>query len=57
MISGMNIAFIESMAVDAATSGLEDASITLVVEANRLAGRVHPIVQQSAGDLVGSTNC
>ncbi|WP_233465717.1 Fic family protein [Burkholderia ambifaria] len=36
---------------------LEDDVLALVAEANRLAGRVHPILLDSIGDLVRSMNC
>ncbi|NTG29968.1 Fic family protein [Agrobacterium rhizogenes] len=36
---------------------LEDKVLTLVAEANQLAGRVHPILRDSIGDLVRSMNC
>jgi Fic family protein len=36
---------------------LEDDVLALVAEANRLAGRIHPILLDSIGDLVRSMNC
>ncbi|MGY5810062.1 Fic family protein [Rhizobium sp. LEGMi198b] len=36
---------------------LEDKVLTLVAEANQLAGRVHPKLRDSIGDLVRSMNC
>ena len=42
---------------EAATNNLEDSVATLITEGNRLAGRVHPILQQSIGTLVRSMNC
>lgn len=47
----------EPMLPDEAVQGLENGAVTLIAEANRLAGRVHPILQQSVGDLVRSMNC
>ncbi len=47
----------EPMLPEEAAHGLEDGAVTLIAEANRLAGRVHPIVQQSVGALVRSMNC
>ena len=47
----------EPMLPEEATAGLEDSAVTLIAEANRLGGRVHPILQQSIGDLVRSMNC
>jgi Fic family protein len=37
--------------------GLEDFALELVARANGLAGRVHPVLQRSLGDLVRSMNC
>jgi hypothetical protein len=36
---------------------LEDDTLSLVAEASRLAGRLHPILVDSIGDLVRSMNC
>src|SRR5215469_7522633 len=36
---------------------LEDLAYELVVTASALAGQIHPVVQQSIGDLVRSMNC
>lgn len=36
---------------------LEDEVLALIAEANRLAGRLHPILRDSVGDLVRSMNC
>ncbi len=36
---------------------LEDLATDLVDRAGRLAGRVHPIMQESLGDLVRAMNC
>ena len=47
----------EPMLPEEAAAGLEDSAVTLIAEANRLGGRVHPILQQSIGDLVRSMNC
>lgn len=47
----------EPMLPEEATAGLEDSAVILIAEANRLGGRVHPILQQSIGDLVRSMNC
>lgn len=47
----------EPMVPDEASHALEDHVITLVAEANQLAGRVHPILRDSVGDLVRSMNC
>ena len=37
--------------------GLEDLAFELVTAASALAGQIHPMVQQSIGDLVRSMNC
>jgi Fic family protein len=47
----------EPMLPEEAFAGLEDGAVTLIAEANRLGGRVHPILQHSIGDLVRSMNC
>ncbi len=47
----------EPLVPDAAVEALDDAALMLVSEASRLAGRVHPLVQQAVGDLVRSMNC
>lgn len=57
MLSGMNIFTMEPMVPEEAAHGLEDCAVTLIAEANRLAGRIHPILQESVGTLVRSMNC
>lgn len=47
----------EPMVPEEAVGAMDDAALALVAEANRLAGRVHPLVQQAVGDLVRSMNC
>lgn len=47
----------EPMLPEAAVQSLEEPAFTLIAEANQLAGRVHPILQQSVGNLVRSMNC
>ncbi|MBN8500082.1 MAG: Fic family protein [Sphingomonadales bacterium] len=47
----------EPLIPEEAVGALDDAALELVAEANRLAGRVHPLVQQAVGDLVRSMNC
>ena len=44
----------EPMLPEEAAHGLEDGAVALIAEANRLAGRVHPVLQQSVGELVRS---
>jgi Fic family protein len=56
-MTGMDIFTMEPMLPDEALAGLEDGAVTLIAEANRLGGRVHPILQHSIGDLVRSMNC
>ena len=54
----MDVSTMEPMLPEeAATNNLEDSVATLITEGNRLAGRVHPILQQSIGTLVRSMNC
>ena len=53
----MDIAMMEPMVPGEASGELEDEVVTLVAEANQLAGRVHPILRDSLGDLVRSMNC
>ncbi len=36
---------------------LEDDVVSLIAESNQLAGRVHPVLQRSVGELVRSMNC
>ena len=47
----------EPMVPEEASKDLEDEVVTLIAEANRLAGRVHPILSESMGNLVRSMNC
>jgi Fic family protein len=53
----MNVASMEPMVPEEASNALEDEVVTLIAEANQLAGRVHPILRSSIGDLVRSMNC
>lgn len=57
IITGMDIAYMEPMLPEAAVQTLEEPAFTLIAGANQPAGRVHPILQQSVGDLVRSMNC
>jgi Fic family protein len=36
---------------------LEDEVVALIAESNQLAGRIHPILRETIGDLVRSMNC
>ncbi|MBA4750862.1 MAG: Fic family protein [Sphingopyxis sp.] len=45
------------MVPEEASRLLDDDIIPLIAEANQLAGRVHPILRESIGDLVRSMNC
>lgn len=47
----------EPMLPEEAAVGLEDDAAALLGEASRLAGRIHPVLRQSVGDLVRSMNC
>jgi Fic family protein len=53
----MDIRSMEPMVPGEASRELEDDIIPLVAEANRLAGRIHPILLESIGSLVRSMNC
>ena len=53
----MNVMTMEPMVPEEAVKDLEDEVVTLIAEANQLAGRVHPILRVSMGDLVRSMNC
>lgn len=47
----------EPMVPEDAAQVLEDEVVPLIAEANQLAGRIHPILRDSIGDLVRSMNC
>jgi Fic family protein len=53
----MDVASMEPMVPEEAVNELEDAALKLNGEANRLAGRLHPLLRQSIGGLVRSMNC
>ena len=53
----MNVASMEPMAPSESCRLLDDDVLALVEEANKLAGRIHPILRESIGDLVRSMNC
>ena len=53
----MNVTGMEPMAPEAASRLLDDDILPLVAEANQLAGRIHPLLRESIGDLVRSMNC
>ncbi|MBS0641459.1 MAG: Fic family protein [Proteobacteria bacterium] len=36
---------------------LDDEAVALIAESNQLAGRIHPVLRESIGDLVRSMNC
>lgn len=55
--SGMDITAMEPMVPEEAVNDLEDGAVALIGDANRLAGRIHPILRQSIGELVRSMNC
>ncbi len=47
----------EPMVPEEASRALDDDILPLVAEANQLAGRIHPILRESIGNLVRSMNC
>ena len=47
----------EPMVPEEASRLLDDDILPLIAEANQLAGRIHPILRDSIGDLVRSMNC
>lgn len=53
----MGVMSMEPMVPEEASNALEDEAFTLTTEASQLAGRVHPILRQSIGELVRSMNC
>lgn len=55
--SAMDITTMEPMVPEEGPRALEDVVVQLIAEANQLAGRIHPILRDSIGDLVRSMNC
>jgi Fic family protein len=53
----MDIAAMEPMVPEETSRVLDDDILPLVAETNLLAGRIHPILRESIGDLVRSMNC
>jgi Fic family protein len=53
----MDVSAMEPMIPEEAAQALEDEVVSLIADANRLAGRIHPILRESIGDLVRSMNC
>ena len=53
----MDIEDMDPMVPEESSGALEDQVVTLIAEANQLAGRVHPILCAAIGDLVRSMNC
>jgi len=53
----MDITTMEPMVPEEGMRALEDMVVQLIAEANQLAGRIHPILRESIGDLVRSMNC
>jgi Fic family protein len=53
----MDIAAMEPMVPEETSRVLDDDILPLVAETNSLAGRIHPILRESIGDLVRSMNC
>lgn len=57
IMAAMDTTTMEPMVPEEASRLLDDDIIPLIAEANQLAGRVHPILRESIGDLVRSMNC
>jgi len=53
----MDIAWMEPLVPEEGARALEDEVVPLIVEANQLAGRIHPILRDTIGALVRSMNC
>src|SRR5271156_3367297 len=53
----MDIASMEPLVPGETARALEDEVVSLIAESNQLAGRIHPILRDSIGDLVRSMNC
>ena len=53
----MDTTAMEPMVPEEDARALEDVVVDLVGEANQLAGRIHPLLRDSIGDLVRSMNC
>ena len=53
----MGIGNMEPMVPEEASRSLDDDILPLVAEANLLAGRIHPVLRESIGNLVRSMNC
>src|SRR5882672_8557759 len=53
----MDIASMEPLVPAESTRALDDEVVALIAESNQLAGRIHPILRDSIGDLVRSMNC
>lgn len=53
----MNVSSMEPLLIEEAVNELDDLAFDLIAEASQLGGRIHPILQESVGDLVRSMNC
>ena len=53
----MNVTGMEPMVPEESSRVLDDDILPLVAEAHQLAGRIHPMLRESIGDLVRSMNC
>src|ERR1700761_3455757 len=53
----MDIASMEPLLPAEGVQALDDEVVSLIAESNQLAGRIHPILRNSIGDLVRSMNC
>src|SRR5271156_6119778 len=53
----MDIASMEPLVPAEGAQALDDEAVALIAESHQLAGRIHPILRDSIGDLVRSMNC
>ncbi|HEY8604523.1 Fic family protein [Tsuneonella suprasediminis] len=53
----MNVSSMEPLIIEEAVNELDDLAFDLIADASQLGGRIHPILQESVGDLVRSMNC
>lgn len=53
----MDIASTEPLVPAGGMQALDDEVVALIAESNQLAGRIHPVLRDSIGDLVRSMNC
>src|ERR1700736_4337017 len=53
----MDISSMETLGPAQGAQALDDEEVALIAESNQLAGRIHPILRDSIGDLVRSMDC